>query len=329
MLDAGADAAVACGVLTSGFLAFYAIPASFAKMLFDSRWREKAVASWGTPSPPFMYGGLNQYGLPVAGLASDALNTQGAGARQDRDGENAAGFSFCPTGILQDAEFTELQLPWMYLFRNRHMADNHGLGKYRGGSGVMIGYVPHNVPWLVCGSSQGGNKFPPEKGLFGGYAAMTAPAVSVTGSDLAQMFADSSDKIPYDVYELLEKRAIQGDYAIESMIRPSARCLATISSSCPRWAAAATATSSSAIPNWWPRTSRPASPVPGPPRTCTEWSTTRIPSAWTLKRPPRPGTTSARPASCRGRPYAEFKEGVVTEATRGQIIKRYGDWPEP
>ncbi len=329
MLDASADAACACGVLTSGFLAFYAIPSCFAKMLFDSKWREKAVASWGTPSPPFMYGGLNQYGLPVAGLASDALNTQGGGARQDRDGENSAGFSFCPTGILQDAEFTELQLPWMYLFRNRFMADNHGLGKYRGGTGVMIAYVPHNVPWLVCGSSQGGNKFPPEKGLFGGYAAMTAPAVSVIGSNLAQMMADSSEDIPYDVYELLEKRAVTGDYQIESMIRPFR-------------------------------------PVPGDdlmlmpslggtgygdvlerdPQAVVDDIKAHITTPWTADnvyrvvydpatmRVDHEATAAARAAERaarkkRGRPYAEFEAEWLQKRPADEIIKRYGNWPNP
>ena len=329
LLDAGADAAVACGVLTSGFLAFYAIPASFAKMLFDSRWREKAVASWGTPSPPFMYGGLNQYGLPVAGLASDALNTQGAGARQDRDGENAAGFSFCPTGILQDAEFTELQLPWMYLFRNRHMADNHGLGKYRGGTGVMIGYMPHNVPWLVCGSSQGGNKFPPEKGLFGGYAAMTAPAVSVTGSDFAQLFADSSDKIPYDVYELLEKRAVKGDYTVESMIRPFRPVMGDDLMLMPSLGG-----------------SSYGDVLERDPELVAADLKAGITSPWTADNVYRvvydpntfrvdvEATAAARDAERearkqRGRPYAEFEEAWLRKRPADEIIKRYGDWPDP
>jgi N-methylhydantoinase B/oxoprolinase/acetone carboxylase alpha subunit len=329
LLDAGPDAAVACGVLTSGFLAFYAIPSAFAKMLFDSDWREKAVASWGTPSPPFLYGGLNQYGLPVAGLAADALNTQGAGARQDRDGENAAGFSFCPTGVLQDAEFTELQLPWFYLFRNRFMADNHGMGKHRGGSGVMIGYVPHNVPFLVCGSSQGGNKFPPEKGLFGGYAAMSAPAVSIIGSDLAALMAESSDQIPYDVYEMLDKRAVTGDYQIESMIRPFRAVPGDDIILMPSLGG-----------------SSYGDVLERDPQLVMEDLRSRVSSHWAAQnvyhvvydpqtlRPDHEATAKARDderarRKQRGKPYDEFEKEWLQKRPADEILKRYGDWPNP
>jgi acetophenone carboxylase len=316
-------------VLTSGFLAFYAIPQCFSKMLFDSERRDRAVPTWGTPSPPFLYGGLNQYGLPVAGLAADALNTQGGGARHDRDGENAAGFSFCPTGVLQDAEFTELQLPWFYLFRNRYLPDNHGFGKYRGGTGVMIGYAPHNVPFVVCGSSQGGNKFPPEKGLFGGYAAMTPVCLQVTGSNLPQLFQEASEDIPYDVYDLFERRAVEGDYAVESMIRPFR-------------------------------------PVPGDdiilmpslggsgygdvlerdPQLVVDDLRSRITTEWTAKnvyqvvydpdtlRVDQAATAAAREAERarrkeRGKPYAEFEAEWLQKRPAPDIIKRYGDWPNP
>jgi acetophenone carboxylase len=298
-------------------------------MLFDSDWREKAVASWGTPSPPFLYGGLNQYGLPVAGLAADALNTQGAGARQDRDGENAAGFSFCPTGVLQDAEFTELQLPWFYLFRNRFMADNHGMGKHRGGSGVMIGYVPHNVPFLVCGSSQGGNKFPPEKGLFGGYAAMSAPAVSIIGSDLAALMAESSDQIPYDVYEMLDKRAVTGDYQIESMIRPFRAVPGDDIILMPSLGG-----------------SSYGDVLERDPQLVMDDLRSRITSHWAAEnvyhvvydpqtlRPDHEATVKARDderarRKQRGKPYDEFEKEWLQKRPADEILKRYGDWPNP
>lgn len=329
LLDASADAAVACGVLTSGFLAFYAIPACFAKMLFDSAWKDKAVASWGTPSPPFMYGGLNQFGLPVAGLASDALNTQGGGARQDRDGENAAGFSFCPTGVLQDAEFTELQLPWFYLFRNRYMPDNHGMGKYRGGSGVMIGYVPHNVPWLVCGSSQGGNKFPPEKGLFGGYAAMSPAAVQVTHSNLKQLMAESSDTIPYDVFELLDKRALEGDYAVESMIRPFRPIPGDDLMLMPSLGGTSYGDVLERDPELVAEDLRARITTDW-----TAWNVYRVVYDPTTFRVDHEATAKARDderlaRKHRGRPYAEFEREWLKKRPADEIIKRYGDWPNP
>lgn len=329
LLDAGPDAAVACGVLTSGFTNFIPVHICFSKMLFDSEWRHLAVAGWGAPAPPFMYGGVNQYGLPVAGLASDALNTQGAGARGDMDGVNAAGFNYCPIGILQDAEFIEMQLPWFYLFRNRHMPDNHGFGKYRGGTGIMIAYVPHNVPFLVCGSSQGGNKFPPDKGLFGGYASIAPACVQITNSNLKQLFAESSPEIPYDAHDLVTRRAVKGDYAVESMIRPFRPIPGDDIILMPSLGG-----------------SSYGDVLERDPELVMEDLKARVTTHWTAENVYRvvydpvtlrvdyEKTAQARQEERerrkqRGRPYDEFEREWLKKRPKDEIIKRYGNWPNP
>jgi N-methylhydantoinase B/oxoprolinase/acetone carboxylase alpha subunit len=219
LLNASADAALGMSVITAGLVAFYAIHVCFSKMLFGTEHHELSCAGWWMPSPPFIYGGVNQWGQPIAGLFADQLNSAGSGARNDRDGENVAGFTYCPVGIFPDAEFNELQIPIMYLFRNRHMTDNHGFGKYRGGSGIAIAVVPHNADGLEMASSMGGTRIPPNSGLFGGYATLVPPGVQVTETDLPEMFENSDPNIPYSLNELVTQRSIKGDYKIESPIR--------------------------------------------------------------------------------------------------------------
>jgi acetophenone carboxylase len=158
---------------------------------------------------------------------------------------------------------------------------------------------------------------------------MTAPAVSVTGSDLAQLFADSSDKIPYDVYELLEKRAVQGDYAIESMIRPFRPVMGDDLMLMPSLGG-----------------SSYGDVLERDPELVAADLKAGITSPWTADNVYRvvydpntfrvdvEATTAARDAERearkkRGRPYAEFEEEWLRKRPADEIIKRYGDWPNP
>jgi acetophenone carboxylase len=219
LINASEDAAVSVGIITVGHVVFYGIHHAMSKMLFSSPYRELACAGWVIPAPPWLYGGLDQWGFPTAGLCADQLNATGLGGRPDMDGPDAAGFNFCPSGIFPDAEFQELQLPFLYLFRNRYMSDNHGFGKYRGGSGVMFAVSPHNVDSLFFASAQGGQKIPCNSGLFGGYATITPPGIQITASNLRTLLANSDEGIPYDVHELLGEKRIEGHYTLESLMR--------------------------------------------------------------------------------------------------------------
>jgi len=189
--------------------------------------------------------------------------------------------------------------------------------------------VPHNVPFLVCGSSQGGNKFPPEKGLFGGYAAMTAPAVSIIGSDLAALMAESSDQIPYDIYEMLDDRAVTGDYQIESMIRPFRAVPGDDIILMPSLGG-----------------SSYGDVLERDPQLVMEDLRSRVTSHWaaenvyhvvydpTTLRPDHAATAKARDderakRKQRGRPYDEFENEWLKKRPADEILKRYGDWPNP
>lgn len=219
IINASEDAAVAVGIITIGHTVHYALHHTMSKILFGSPFRELACANWGIPAPPFLYGGVNQWGFPCSGLDADQLNSTGLGARPDTDGPDAAGFNYCPVGMFPDAEFQELQLPFLYLFRNKYMADNHGFGRFRGGSGIMFAVIPHNVDSCFFASSQGGLRIPPNTGLFGGYACITPPGIQVTESNLKELLASADPGIPYDVHQLLGDKRIAGNYKIESLMR--------------------------------------------------------------------------------------------------------------
>ncbi|MDT3700026.1 MAG: hydantoinase B/oxoprolinase family protein [Thermincola sp.] len=219
LLDASPDAAVAVSVITLGHTTFYGMHICFSKLLFNSDYRDLACAGMWMPAPPCLFGGVNQFGQQVAGLLADQLNGTGTGARRNGDGLHAAGFNYCPIGVFPDAEFNEIQLPWVYLFRNKLMQDNHGFGKYRGGSGLMFAMMPHNTPGMVFACSQGGCRIPPNTGLFGGYATLTPPGIQVTGTNLKEMMAKSDPNIPFDVIDLVTNKPIAGEYQVESMLR--------------------------------------------------------------------------------------------------------------
>jgi acetophenone carboxylase len=220
LLNAGKDAAVGMSVITAGHVAFYGMHVCFSKMLFGTEHRELSCAGWWMPSPPFIYGGINQWGQNVAGLFADQLNSAGSGARNNQDGVDVAGFTYCPIGIFPDADFNELHLPVLYLFRNRHMTDNHGFGKYRGGTGIAIAVVPFNSEGLELASSMGGTRIPPNSGLFGGYATLVPPGVQVTETNLLEMFERSDQSIPSSLHDLIKLRKVSGNYRIENPIRP-------------------------------------------------------------------------------------------------------------
>lgn len=219
LLDASPDAAVAVSVITLGYTVFYGMHICFSKMLFNSDYRDLACAGMWITAPPMLFGGINQFGQQVAGLLADQLNSCGGGARMDRDGVHAAGFNYCPIGVFPDAEFNEIQLPWVYLFRNKIMQDNHGFGKYRGGSGLMFAMVPHNTKGLLFACSQGGCRIPTNTGLFGGYATLTPPGIQVTGTNLKEMMAQADPAIPFDVFDLVTNKPMSGEYTVESMLR--------------------------------------------------------------------------------------------------------------
>ncbi len=195
-----------------------ALSLSLAKLVFVQQ-RERAVAPWFSGFNMPIYGGLNQWGEPISDLFSE-LNAGGTGARPSADGVNVAGAFFASLSDSGEVEQNELNVPVLYAFRNRFLADSCGHGRYRGGAGLDAAYMIHHVPWLMFGSLGFGSRFPCSLGLYGGYACPTLPSINIKHSNLVEMLGRRDPGVPHSSTELLENRALDGEYVYNSMNTP-------------------------------------------------------------------------------------------------------------
>lgn len=177
----------------------------------------RAVAAWYQGFGFTVYGGLNQWGEPIADISAE-MNATGCGARPDQDGVDVAGSFFATMSDCSDVETTEADRPFLYLFRNYFQ--NHGPGKYHGGNGTGYALVVHKVPWLFIGSLGFGSKFPASMGIFGGYAAAASVVETVRGSNLPQLQAQSSPAIPSNLLEALQEKPLEGMAQMHQITTP-------------------------------------------------------------------------------------------------------------
>lgn len=159
-----------------------------------------SVATWYSGFAVTVYGGLNQWGDPVADITPE-INATGAGGRCDMDGVNAAGAFFATMSDCGDVESTEADRPFLYLFRN-FFNNSYGHGKFRGGAGVGVGLMIHGVPWLAVGSMGFGARFPSTPGIFGGRAAPPAFVRTVRGSNMGELLAGADEPLPHSMGDL-------------------------------------------------------------------------------------------------------------------------------
>ncbi len=187
-----------------GFLTA-AASACIAKMLFASGQMEDVNASWygsgsgsggfNTGGPGFMYGGLNQHGLPVGQGIYD-MHASGFGAAPYRDGVSSGGHMNNPTVGISDIENIEMQYPLMYLSRN-HMTDSGGFGKYRGGLGLQRIILSRGSQNLNTNYSPY-HGIPSGWGMFGGYpAGIGGNKIRLDPVDLEKRFSES--RYPVDL----------------------------------------------------------------------------------------------------------------------------------
>jgi len=184
-----------------------------AKLIFSQDPDRSVAPGWCAFNMPY-FGGLNQWGEPVADVTAD-INGAGYGASRDRDGISVGGAVFAPESDTGDAESGELYLPWLYLFRG-FLPSSFGHGKFRGGAGMNYAMVVHNVPWVFLGGLGFGSKFPALYGLFGGYAPPTIPFTRIRQSNLKELLEKSDPNTPSSARMLYEGKAIKGSYTVDS-----------------------------------------------------------------------------------------------------------------
>ena len=192
----------------------------FARMLFASPDQGLCAASPGIASGGAGFSGVNQWGVPVADFITYLLNTEGGGARPDKDGMDSHGFLWAPWGKARDAEDMEEEYTFLTLAQ-KHMKNSCGFGRRRGGSGSQLIYVVYHAPQVSMYSLGKGSRIPHDSGIFGGYAPATPVGVQVTGTDIFEKLREGNGGVPSDVIQLVSERSVSGTYTLESVARPN------------------------------------------------------------------------------------------------------------
>jgi acetone carboxylase alpha subunit len=182
-----------------------------SKMAFNRPGDIAIIAPWYGMTQSLYYGGLNQWGSPVANLMID-INSMGGGAHPDRDGEHACAPFFASMADYGEIEDRETELPVLTLGR-RLTVDNHGPGRNRGGSSVECMYMVWGVPEFFYGCMGTGSKFPTTPGLFGGYGSGANPLTVFKGSsseEVVEALRDRGADVPYTAHELHRDGGLPG-----------------------------------------------------------------------------------------------------------------------
>jgi N-methylhydantoinase B/oxoprolinase/acetone carboxylase alpha subunit len=216
-LNASWDASVANAPVTNS-ATMSVIGHAMAKLLFASGEHELATAVYGCTGSSFVVAGVNQWGVPFSDILANVFNSEGGGARTDRDGIDSWGFPWGCWGKGPDVEDMENEQPHLQMFF-RHRRNSMGFGKYRGGAGTTIGVAVHDVPFLIYQSNVKNHKAPTAQGLFGGYPPPTHPGIRVMNTDYLEKMERGDADLPTDAIELVTERTVQGDYVIERNIR--------------------------------------------------------------------------------------------------------------
>jgi N-methylhydantoinase B/oxoprolinase/acetone carboxylase alpha subunit len=204
------DVATGSGSHT-GRVVVQAMNLALARMLFSSPYREGVAAPFAENVLLLSFGGRDQYGFPLAGGPANG-NATGQGARFDADGEHSVGFFWAMVIDCPGPEEQEKKFPWLYLFRNQLEVNVHGYGRYRGGVGLSDCFVVHGVPGVMASSVGTGGRFTKNYGVFGGYSGAANPRITIRDSNVKDLMARSDPTLPVGVRDLVDGRAIQGQY---------------------------------------------------------------------------------------------------------------------
>lgn len=217
LLNASPESAV-CNCVYVGRTVVGLCHDTFTKMLYGTD-PDRIAASPTTHSGSGSFRGTNDYGITESNTITFTQNTDGAGARPDKDGMNAHGFFYSPWGKAPNAEDREESHIFLNLVRNHH-EDTAGFGQFRGGSGTQNFNVVVSDDPVEVNATGKGSRIPHDTGVFGGYAATGMPGVSVTDTDILERL-DSGENVPTDVRDLVTDREIDGEYHIERVNRPT------------------------------------------------------------------------------------------------------------
>ena len=132
--------------------------------------------------------GHDQYGSPFAAVLQECCLAAGSGANVDTDGVDTGGITEPEVGIA-NVESNEFRYPILYLYR-RQRTDSGGPGTMRGGLGLSMAFVPHDVdeiPDVMIHCH--GVTFPSAPGVSGGYPGAFNLLRIKRNTNIEEMFA--------------------------------------------------------------------------------------------------------------------------------------------
>jgi N-methylhydantoinase B len=164
--------------------------------------RSRALSTTPAQWHIHLHAGVNQRGSYYVGPMLDAIIGT-TGATTTRDGEFANGVWWIPEGRGPNVESYERDWPILYLYR-REDAGSGGAGRFRGGNGGRVGYIPHKGQMGIGVYSAEG--IPKSAGILGGSPGATGETNMIRSSDVRAQFAEG--KLPGDEEEVTGENVV-------------------------------------------------------------------------------------------------------------------------
>jgi N-methylhydantoinase B len=158
----------------------------------------KASSAWTGMS------GIDQWGHPYATVSLDEI-ASGGGAFSFKDGIDQGGTYTIPRSEAGDCEVWEQASPILYLFRRYSLGFGHG--KYRGGRGIVLGWVGRGTENQVMSAASIPLSLPGANGLWGGHCGQAGFFMSAHNCGIAQAMAEG--RFPGSVEKLRESVKLQ------------------------------------------------------------------------------------------------------------------------
>ncbi|WP_041089719.1 hydantoinase B/oxoprolinase family protein [Jeotgalibacillus soli] len=174
-----------------------------SKMLLassDPALRQLALSTTNGQWQIHIHSGINQRGEYYVGPMLDTM-IGSSGATPYRDGSFADGQWWIPEGQGPNVEGYERDWPILYLYRKEHQ-DSAGAGKFRGGNGGILAYMPHKGQvGLGVYTAEG---IPKTSGVLGGSPGTRGETVLIKNSNILNIM--TSGRLIDSVEELEGER---------------------------------------------------------------------------------------------------------------------------
>jgi len=170
-----------------------------AKMLSCDQELQRNVISAKGSSVWTSFYGIDQWRQPYATVSLDEC-AMGTGAFSFRDGIDQGGGSTAPRLEAGDCEVWEQSTPILYLFRRDSLGYGHG--KYRGGRGLVVGWVGRGTEVNNVSAASVPLSLPGANGLWGGHSGQAGLFMDAQGCGIASLMA--SGNLPGSYEELAQ-----------------------------------------------------------------------------------------------------------------------------